>query len=149
MTASKPSTSDRRTEVESAAPDAALVSAFLDDLRSTRSSGNSWYYSSAARHFLLWLDRCRIPVTNVDDTIVNRFAQHRCHCPRFSSDALGNTTARRRDKRGSPDDNQAIDMAWLRPGASVGSRAARGRKARQFKHHSGTQAFQTLQRLHR
>jgi integrase len=89
MTASKPSTSDRRTEVESAAPDAALVSAFLDDLRSTRCSGNFRHYSSAARHFLLWLDRCRIPVTSVDDTIVNRFARHRCRCPRFSSDALG------------------------------------------------------------
>jgi len=46
-------------------------------------------------------------------------------------------------KGAPPDEGQAIDMAWLPPGASVGSRAARGRKARLFKPHSGTHAIQT------
>jgi hypothetical protein len=36
-----------------------------------------------------------------------------------------NTTARRRDKRGSPVEPQAIDMAWVLACRSVGARAAR------------------------
>ena len=36
----------------------------------------------------------------------------------------GNTTAGRRDKRGSPVEPQAIDMAWVRACRSVGARAA-------------------------
>jgi site-specific recombinase XerD len=90
MTTTKHSSFDRRTEAESAARDDALVPAFLDDLRGTLSPGSFRHYSSAARHFLVWLDRCRIPVANVDDTIVNRFARHRCRCPHYSSAALGN-----------------------------------------------------------
>ena len=36
----------------------------------------------------------------------------------------GNTTAGRRDKRGSPVEPQAIGMAWVLPCRSVGTRAA-------------------------
>jgi hypothetical protein len=36
----------------------------------------------------------------------------------------GNTTAGRRDKRGSPVEPQAIDMAWVLACRSVGARAA-------------------------
>jgi len=36
----------------------------------------------------------------------------------------GNTTAGRRDKRGSPVEPQAIGMAWVLPCRSVGARAA-------------------------
>jgi hypothetical protein len=36
----------------------------------------------------------------------------------------GNTTAGRRDKRGSPVEPQAIDMAWVPACQSVGARAA-------------------------
>jgi hypothetical protein len=36
----------------------------------------------------------------------------------------GGTTAGRRDKRGSPVEPQAIDMAWVRACRSVGARAA-------------------------
>ncbi|MEA2855256.1 MAG: hypothetical protein QOE02_5288, partial [Rhodospirillaceae bacterium] len=39
------------------------------------------------------------------------------------SDAY-NTTAGRRDKRGSPVEPQAIGMAWVLPCRSVGARAA-------------------------
>ena len=49
--------------------------------------------------------------------------------------------ARRHDgkiKEAPPDEGQAIDMAWPRAGASVGSRAARRRKMRFFKPHAGT-----------
>ena len=40
-----------------------------------------------------------------------------------ASDAY-NTTAGRRDKRGSPAEPQAIGMAWVLPCRSVGARAA-------------------------
>ena len=36
----------------------------------------------------------------------------------------GGTTVGRRDKRGSPVEPQAIDMAWVLPCRSVGARAA-------------------------
>lgn len=48
----------------------------------------------------------------------------------FSGESVGelgqviNTTAGRRDKRGSPVDPQAIGMAWVLPCRSVGARAA-------------------------
>lgn len=69
-------------------PNDALALAFLDHLGGARTSGRSRHYSSAARHFLLWLDRCRIPVTSIDDAIVDRFARHRCHCSRYSARQL-------------------------------------------------------------
>ena len=78
-----------------------------------------------------------------------RMISHEFACFVVRHGGGGSATGRRRDKRGSPDESQAIDMAWLPPGASVGSRAARARMTRQFKHHSGTHAFQTLQWLHR
>jgi len=58
-------------------------------------------------------------------------------------DGRGNTTARRQDRRGAPGGSQAIDMAWLPPGASVGSRAARKKEMRLFKLHPGTGLSET------
>jgi hypothetical protein len=50
----------------------------------------------------------------------------------------GQPTDRWRDKMGSPHVSQAIDMTWLRTGASVGARAAHRRTPCHFKHHFGT-----------
>ena len=58
-------------------------------------------------------------------------------------DGSGSTTARRRDKRSAPGGSQAIDMAWLPPGSSVGSRAARKKEMRFLKPHSGTGLSET------
>jgi len=55
----------------------------------------------------------------------------------------GPTTALWRDKRGAPGGSQAIDMAWLPPGASVGSRAARRKKMQFFKPYSSTGLSET------
>jgi len=68
---------------------------------------------------------------------------HEFACLAVGHDGSGRTTARRRDKRGAPGGSQAIDMAWLPPGASVGSRAARKKKMRFFKPHSGTGLSET------
>ena len=51
-------------------------------------------------------------------------------------------------KKAPPARSQAIDMAWLPPGASVGSRAARERKKQFFKSHSGTRPRKTPPGLH-
>lgn len=36
--------------------------------------------ASAARHFLYWLQQHRLPLSQVDATVVERFARHRCQC---------------------------------------------------------------------
>ena len=63
------------------------VTAFLEPLRGTASFIN---YGSAARHFLHWLDRRRLPLASVDATTVARFAKHQCRCPRYSPAQLRN-----------------------------------------------------------
>ena len=65
----------------------ALLSSFLAPLREG-STGSFANYGSAARHFLDWLDRQGIAVSDIDDGIVRRFAKHRCSCPRYSSRTL-------------------------------------------------------------
>ena len=75
-------------EADTPAPDV-LVRAFLDHLRGTCASVTLWRYGAAVRHFVFWLDRCRIPLTSVDDTVVDRFARHQCRCPRYNPRALG------------------------------------------------------------
>ena len=67
-----------------------------------------------------------------------RAISHEFACLAVKHDGSWNTTARRRDKKGAPAGSQAIDMAWLPAGASVGSRATRREKMRFFKSHSGT-----------
>lgn len=89
MTTTGHSHSDCRADGDSALrPDDHLVAAFIDDLRGTHAPGTLWGYMGAARHFLLWLARRRIPLSSVDDTAVERFARHRCRCPRYRSQAL-------------------------------------------------------------
>lgn len=63
------------------------VTAFLEPLRGTASFID---YGRAARHFLHWLDRRRLPLASVDATTVARFAKHQCHCSRYSPAQLRN-----------------------------------------------------------
>src|SRR5262249_4878098 len=71
-------------EAGRAGPHHGLVAAFLDHLRDAGLPGTFPFHGSAARHFLAWLERRRIPLASVDDTVVARFARHRCRCPRYS-----------------------------------------------------------------
>jgi len=60
----------------------------------------------------------------------------------------GNTTAGRRDKRGSPVEPQAIGMAWVLPCRSVGARAAPNVFANEFNSAFGTvRDFMSLEPL--
>ena len=75
------------SEQDAPAPDYALASAFLESLRSFR-SGALQTDQSAARHFLTWLHKSRIPLSGVDEAIVERFARHRCRCGRYRARQL-------------------------------------------------------------
>lgn len=59
-----------------------VVAGFIEPMRGTASFV---LYRSAARHFLYWLNRRRIPITDADTAIVRRFAEHRCCCPYYSA----------------------------------------------------------------
>jgi hypothetical protein len=37
-----------------------------------------------ARHFLCWLKLCKIALADVNNAVLERFAKHRCRCPRYS-----------------------------------------------------------------
>jgi integrase len=75
-------------EAGRADPHRGLVAAFLDHLRDAGLPGIFPLQGSAARHFLAWIERRRIPLASVDDAVVARFARHRCHCPRYSPRSL-------------------------------------------------------------
>ncbi|NKL66982.1 tyrosine-type recombinase/integrase [Rhizobium leguminosarum] len=38
-------------------------------------------YEASVRHFGQWLQSTKIAITEIDDDVVRRFAQHRCRCP--------------------------------------------------------------------
>lgn len=38
-------------------------------------------YDDAARHLAHWLTRAKVAVANIDETVIDRFARHRCRCP--------------------------------------------------------------------
>jgi site-specific recombinase XerD len=76
------------TGLEPAGPDYRLAVVFLDHLRAEQLSAALRNYASAARHFLLWLDRRGIPLVAANADVVQRFARHRCRCPRYSSRQL-------------------------------------------------------------
>src|SRR5205085_1273703 len=38
-------------------------------------------YDAAARHLAQWLALVKVAVADIDSTIIDRFARHRCRCP--------------------------------------------------------------------
>lgn len=60
-----------------------LAAAFVARQTAKRSAGSQAHASSAARHFLRWLDAQRVPPAAIDDDVVARFGRHRCRCPRY------------------------------------------------------------------
>jgi site-specific recombinase XerD len=83
----RPLTEPRCSGQDAPAPDYALASAFLESLRNSR-SGALHADQSAARHFLTWLHKGRIPLSSVDETVVERFARHRGRCGRYRTRQL-------------------------------------------------------------
>lgn len=62
--------------------------AVAEFLAPMRGKGGVLRYSSAARHFLFWLDQNRIPLSSVNAPTVRRFANHTCSCPHYSAAQL-------------------------------------------------------------
>ena len=69
------------TQAGTSEPDYSLARAYIDQLPER---GSPYQHLSAARHLLLWLHRRRIPVSSVDDAMIERFTHHKCRCPRYS-----------------------------------------------------------------
>ena len=65
-----------------------LVAAFLDHLTNAHSVRSRRRYGAVARHLLVWLARSGVPVSQVDENVVDRFSKHQCRCPSFSPHAL-------------------------------------------------------------
>jgi site-specific recombinase XerD len=59
----------------------AFLAKYLDTQRGSPAFASR---ASAARHFLRWLRLRRIFLSQVDVTVVQRFARHRCQCPGYS-----------------------------------------------------------------
>lgn len=59
-----------------------ILLAFIDDLvaREEPSEGFALRCRACARHFLIWRERCGIPLEVVDFTVIERFLQHDCDC---------------------------------------------------------------------
>ena len=59
-----------------------IILAFIDDLRlrGEIAEGRVRHYRGLARHFLIWLAHCGIPLEAVESTVIDRFLQHDCDC---------------------------------------------------------------------
>ena len=59
-----------------------IILAFIDDLRlrGEIAEGRVRHYRGLARHFLIWLAHCGIPLEAVESTAIDRFLQHDCDC---------------------------------------------------------------------
>ena len=62
---------------------------FMEPMRGTSAFV---FYGCAVRHFVHWLRMRRIPLSDVDVSTVDRFAGHKCFCPRFRPEPLRNKT---------------------------------------------------------
>ena len=73
---------------DASSPSDLLVAAFLDHLTNAHSVRSRRRYGAVARHLLVWLARSGVPVSQVDENVVDRFSKHQCRCPSFSPHAL-------------------------------------------------------------
>ncbi len=89
MTALQTSAADTHQCAQGArSPGNALVAAFLDQLADGGSYRSRRRYGAAVRHFLAWVARSGISVSQVDQSLVDRFDKHQCSCPGFNPHAF-------------------------------------------------------------
>ncbi|WFT96965.1 tyrosine-type recombinase/integrase [Bradyrhizobium barranii] len=81
MITSSPSSLDGQPAPHEKIQAEAFLAKYLDTQRSSPAFATR---ASSARHFLHWLRLRRIPLSQVDVTVVQRFARHRCQCPGYS-----------------------------------------------------------------
>jgi site-specific recombinase XerD len=61
------------------------VARFMEPMRGTSAF---LFYGCAVRHFAYWIRMRRIPLADVDVSTVDRFARHKCSCPRYRPEPL-------------------------------------------------------------
>jgi integrase/recombinase XerD len=70
------------TRLMDAGPFQPLVDAFVAGLQTRRHTILTiCNYENSARHFVDWLCRSKIELSQIDEDVVQRFAKHRCRCP--------------------------------------------------------------------
>jgi site-specific recombinase XerD len=67
-----------------------LVQSYIDHLVARGyQAGTIHHLGHSARHFCYWLNLSDIAVAHIDDSVIKRFAEHRCQCPGYrASDIL-------------------------------------------------------------
>jgi len=67
-----------------------LVQSYIDHLVARGyQAGTIHHLGHSARHFCYWLNQSDIAVAHIDDSVIKRFAEHRCQCPGYrASDIL-------------------------------------------------------------
>src|SRR5438034_6005409 len=58
-----------------------LIDSYVADLASRGYEAATIHHlEHSARHFCYWLNHSSIAVSQTDDHVIKRFAEHRCHC---------------------------------------------------------------------
>jgi site-specific recombinase XerD len=69
----------RRMHADDLAPWVAEFTRHLSDTGYTALTVRG--YGGAARHLAHWLALAKVPVAHIDESVIDRFARHRCRCP--------------------------------------------------------------------
>jgi site-specific recombinase XerD len=69
-----------------------LVQSYIDHLVSRGYRAATIHHlGRSARHFCYWLNQSEIAVSQTDDNVINRFAEHRCQCPGYRASEILST----------------------------------------------------------
>lgn len=69
-----------------------LVRSYIDHLVSRGyREGTIHHLGHSARHFCYWLNQSDIAVARIDDSVIDRFAEHRCQCPGYRASEILST----------------------------------------------------------
>lgn len=69
-----------------------LVQSYIDHLVSHGyREATIHHLGHSARHFCYWLNQSHIAVGRIDDSVIDRFAEHRCQCPGYRASEILST----------------------------------------------------------
>ena len=69
-----------------------LIDSYIADLASRGYEADTIHHlEHSARHFCYWLNHSGIAVSQTDDHVIKRFAEHRCYCPGYRASEILST----------------------------------------------------------
>ena len=69
-----------------------LIDSYIADLASRGYEAATIHHlEHSARHFCFWLNHSGIAVSQTDDHVIKRFAEHRCNCPGYRASEILST----------------------------------------------------------